>query len=97
MSNSDRRAELVRWMNHVNVSVAALEEDRKSVAKLVSSAEEEFRRACQRLALTKIAVNGEQVREPVASSDDTHDQFSIKLRHPDSLRHGWWSVLGLDR
>ena len=92
MANDTEFARILGWIDRLNTSVAAAKEEQISMHNLVSSAEYELQQLRRHLSTVQPEQRPAAVQENPGRVKDAGAQFAMKLRHPDSLKHGWWAV-----
>jgi hypothetical protein len=85
------------WIEKLNTSLEEAKSEHMTTRNLVTSAEYELQQLRRQLSGVVAAPDmGPAPCVPDTSRSRVGD-FGMKLRHPDSIRHGWWSVVGLDK
>ena len=92
MANDTEFARILGWIDRLNSSVAAAKQDQVSMHNLVSSAEYELQQLHRHLSTVKRAEPKKPAPIDVGPIKEGGSIFAMKLRHPDSIKHGWWAV-----
>lgn len=85
------------WIDKLNTSLEQAKSEHTTTRNLVTSAEYELQQLRRQLSDVVSETGGAAVATAPDGGRSRAADFGMKLRHPDSIRHGWWSVVGLDK
>lgn len=102
MARNDEFGRILGSIDQINGSLHAARNDQTAMSNLLTSAEYELQLVRRQLRGADYPIpRAGDVTFPasapaVIGEGDAGAKFAQKLRHPDGLRHGWWTVLASD-
>lgn len=101
MARNEELSRVLGWIDKLNTSLDAARSDQTAMSNLLTSAEYELQQVRRQLSGVGGANKARDASRPAAfagaGKPDSEARFAQKLRHPDGLRHGWWTVLAEER
>lgn len=101
MAKNDELSRVLGWIDKLNTSLDAARSDQTAMSNLLTSAEYELQQVRRQLSGVAGGAHAPELDQVSSAAGDVKPdagaKFAQKLRHPDGLRHGWWTVYAGER